>query len=195
MNSNDGLTDEEMGSLISVKSEVDWADACRKIKSARGGQYPHDWFARVLQTGLMTRVCSSFTPNAQEMKVVAIDRGPTTKPEFEGEDVLINTEEAIRRLNSLSTLRPDLANPTLSAFCSFLASRMNDRILPLGYLMAYELCLYDLRTGTDGFTGEPIPTVLQNIPTILQNLLRALKIQVAEIAFVPEFVAEIKKVL
>jgi hypothetical protein len=54
------LTDEEMAVLESVTSEQQWNDACEQIKKARNGQYPRDWFARVLKSGLINRVTARF---------------------------------------------------------------------------------------------------------------------------------------
>jgi len=51
--SNISLTDEEMNRLRSSKSAWEWAIACDAVKCARDGAYPHDWFRKVLASGLL----------------------------------------------------------------------------------------------------------------------------------------------
>jgi len=50
------ITDEEIKALENTKSEDEWNAECDKIKRARDGQYPPDWWAGVSQSGLMHRV-------------------------------------------------------------------------------------------------------------------------------------------
>lgn len=54
------LTETEMESLKATKNSREWNDACDAIKRARGGEYPQDWFARVLATGLMKSITESW---------------------------------------------------------------------------------------------------------------------------------------
>jgi hypothetical protein len=54
------LTDEELELLKTTKNAVEWDATCDLIKGARGGVYPHDWFARVNQSGLMSEVRQSW---------------------------------------------------------------------------------------------------------------------------------------
>jgi len=49
------LTDEELQTLESANTEDEWNDACDKVKKARGGQYPQDWFKRVIAGGVLER--------------------------------------------------------------------------------------------------------------------------------------------
>jgi hypothetical protein len=56
---NTGITQEEISALKATKSENDWNEQCDKIKAARGGQYPPDWWPLVVMSGLMTEIqCS-----------------------------------------------------------------------------------------------------------------------------------------
>jgi hypothetical protein len=50
------LTDEELQNLKDTKSEQEWNNTCDEVKRARGGQYPPDWYAKVLATGLAHEV-------------------------------------------------------------------------------------------------------------------------------------------
>lgn len=47
-------------SLGHCRSEDDWNQACDRIKASRGGQYPKDWWVRVMLSGLMARVVKNF---------------------------------------------------------------------------------------------------------------------------------------
>lgn len=58
---NPNLTDDEMASLVATKNELDWNAACNRIKSARGGVYPNDWWSRLQLTGLMARIVASWS--------------------------------------------------------------------------------------------------------------------------------------
>jgi hypothetical protein len=46
------LTEEEFAELESCETEAAWFDICQRVKAARGGQYPNDWFPRVVCSGL-----------------------------------------------------------------------------------------------------------------------------------------------
>ena len=61
---NMNLTDSEMVKLENTKSAVEWNMACDDIKRARGGQYPPDWFDRIVVSGQMSRALRNWTePN------------------------------------------------------------------------------------------------------------------------------------
>jgi hypothetical protein len=49
------LTDDEMRMLQEAELPEEWDEACDAVKSARGGQYPPDWYSRVLQSGMLAR--------------------------------------------------------------------------------------------------------------------------------------------
>ena len=66
---NKNLTEEEMEMLEACQTAQDWANACDKIKEARGGvTYPDDWWARVKMTGMMDRIMSRWGEDS-ELKV------------------------------------------------------------------------------------------------------------------------------
>ena len=50
------LTDTEMSLLNGCQSADDWSNACDKIKKARGGEYPEDWWDKVKLSGMMDRI-------------------------------------------------------------------------------------------------------------------------------------------
>lgn len=47
------ITNTEIELLNSVNTEDAWNDACDTIKQAHGGDYPGDWFRKVLLGGVM----------------------------------------------------------------------------------------------------------------------------------------------
>tara|TARA_R100000655_G_scaffold22030_1_gene44834 strand:- start:856 stop:1062 length:207 start_codon:yes stop_codon:yes gene_type:complete len=50
------LTDEELKSLEACQSGEDWSNATNKIKAARDGMYPDDWWDKVKLSGMMDRI-------------------------------------------------------------------------------------------------------------------------------------------
>jgi uncharacterized circularly permuted ATP-grasp superfamily protein len=49
--------------LVTAANEPAWNAACERIKAARAGAFPSDWWARVMQSGLMRRVVESWKMN------------------------------------------------------------------------------------------------------------------------------------
>ncbi len=47
------LTDQELEMLKSAQSPVEWNSLCNQIKRARNGQYPEDWYSKVIVSGLI----------------------------------------------------------------------------------------------------------------------------------------------
>jgi hypothetical protein len=54
------LTTDELNQLQNAKSEAEWNSICNGIKRARQGQYPDDWYAKVVMSGLMALVSSGW---------------------------------------------------------------------------------------------------------------------------------------
>ena len=50
------LTEAEMAKLQKVTSSTEWNKVCDEIKEARGGEYPPDWFAKVVMSGLFNAI-------------------------------------------------------------------------------------------------------------------------------------------
>lgn len=46
------LTTEEINRLRNCQSETEWNNICDDLKRARNGQYPEDWWAKVMMSGL-----------------------------------------------------------------------------------------------------------------------------------------------
>lgn len=51
------LTNDELKLLESSTSEKEWNATCDTIKNNHGG-YPHDWYEKVILSGLMGRVAN-----------------------------------------------------------------------------------------------------------------------------------------
>ncbi|MGL5059077.1 MAG: hypothetical protein ACRC62_03765 [Microcoleus sp.] len=50
------LTPEEIRGLELARSEEEWEDICDEVIKARGGEYPADWYKKVILSGLAHRV-------------------------------------------------------------------------------------------------------------------------------------------
>jgi hypothetical protein len=67
-----GITQEELDRLSNTKNESEWNDACDAVKKAHGG-YPHDWFAKVMLSGLAAQVAANWgRPDAFDIKVLPL---------------------------------------------------------------------------------------------------------------------------
>lgn len=60
MAENTPITETELDSLRSSKSADEWNATCKIIKGAREGLFPTDWFATVMQSGLMASTAASW---------------------------------------------------------------------------------------------------------------------------------------
>jgi hypothetical protein len=54
------ITTSEISALENCKSEKEWDQICDQIKADRSGNYPPDWYDKVMLSGLMSRVSSRF---------------------------------------------------------------------------------------------------------------------------------------
>ena len=61
----DGLTSLEMLIINKCQNADAWADARDFIKGRRGGEYPHDWWDKVKQTGLMDKILARWGASSQ----------------------------------------------------------------------------------------------------------------------------------
>lgn len=74
-----------------------------------------------------------------------------------------------------------------TSMARLLAERIEGGIVPLGYVMASELLIYDCKTGTNGFTGEPMPPELSGMSDVVYTLFRKKALDYAHDAFGDEF--------
>lgn len=54
------LTEQELTKLKATKNETEWTTICDKVKATRNGQYPQDWFVKVLASGLAYKAQNSW---------------------------------------------------------------------------------------------------------------------------------------
>lgn len=50
------LTDDEILRLKNTRNVQEWNAACSDIKKARGGEYPEDWWYKIMSSGLFTQI-------------------------------------------------------------------------------------------------------------------------------------------
>lgn len=50
------MTDEEFAEICAAQTEVQYHEAVQRIKRARDGEYPDDWWARVVQSGTLRKI-------------------------------------------------------------------------------------------------------------------------------------------
>jgi hypothetical protein len=50
------LQDDELDSMKAASSEQEWNSACDAVKGRRHGEYPPDWYERVILSGLLANV-------------------------------------------------------------------------------------------------------------------------------------------
>jgi hypothetical protein len=63
------LTEAEYENLLQSRNNQDWANACDRVKNARNGAYPRDWFQRIILSGVMNAVLG---PGSDQIKVVSV---------------------------------------------------------------------------------------------------------------------------
>lgn len=54
------ISEAELESLRACQSEEEWEQICNSIKEVRGGEYPLDWFPKVMASGLAKEVLARF---------------------------------------------------------------------------------------------------------------------------------------
>ncbi len=81
----------------------------------------------------------------------------------------------------------DSDHPFLLTAMRGLAQRVNHEIVPAGFMTATELYLYDVQTGVDSATGEPMPPVLMGMPPMMAEIIRMTAGHFAREAFGQEF--------
>ena len=59
------ITQEELDRLKACTTSQEWSDTCDAIKDARDGQYPPDWWAKVILSGLAREVTARWGSDDQ----------------------------------------------------------------------------------------------------------------------------------
>lgn len=85
-------------------------------------------------------------------------------------------------------------HPFLRTACRGLAKRLgNDELAPIGLVHTTELYIYDMSTGEDGFTGEPMPAEVKNMPPFMRLSVRIAARHIAREAFGEDFVTAVSQ--
>lgn len=49
------LSDSDLQALHGARSELEWNSVCDQVKKRHRGQYPDDWYVKVVLSGLIAR--------------------------------------------------------------------------------------------------------------------------------------------
>ncbi|PJE81236.1 hypothetical protein COU58_03555 [Candidatus Pacearchaeota archaeon CG10_big_fil_rev_8_21_14_0_10_32_42] len=106
-------------------------------------------------------------------------------------DEVISMEPVKEKLKNLRKYMPN-QDDTIYDFGAYLADRLNPELFSQGFNMAAELALYDLQTGVDGFSGQPIRSRLVGYPSMIYGLLSMQVPQIAEAVCPEDFAKGVK---
>ena len=87
-------------------------------------------------------------------------------------DQAISTTEMQAKLKNLREHMPN-ADDFMCRVGEYFAERLggHEQVNPMGFVNAFNLMIYDLRTGVNGFTGKPVPHSLTGQPPQLYAVL------------------------
>src|SRR3989344_3611536 len=80
----------------------------------------------------------------------------------------------------------------LYAFGEYLADHLNPQLVPMGFVMALELAMYDVQKGIDSRTNRPISSRVAGYPPMMYALLRMRFSEIAYAVLPAEFAAQVK---
>lgn len=106
-------------------------------------------------------------------------------------------KDAKERLMDISI--DDDTDNLIKEFSRFLSPRLNDELVPVGFVLGcdlalYDLALYDLSKGINGYTQEPIKNRLVGYPSMIYMLIKARVPEIAKAIFPSEFADEVSKI-
>lgn len=108
------------------------------------------------------------------------DGGSPFDKELRAED----TSEAIAKLRDYED---ESADPDVVEFAKFMSGRLNPSLVPMGFVMASQLALYDLDKGISGYTGETIESPITHSGEVTYLKLTKATPDLARMAFSEEF--------
>ena len=102
-------------------------------------------------------------------------------------------KEAKERLSNIREYMPG-ADSFLAEFASYLATRLNPQLVPMGFVMACNLVIYDIQKSSSGGNHghNPVPHRLTGQPPMIYGILDMYIDQLAEAVFPEEFATEVK---
>ena len=108
---------------------------------------------------------------------------------------ILEIVEAKKKLMELEKyISSNVIDDPIYGFGRFLAERLNPELAPEGFVLACELALYDLQSGVDRFTQEPIRNGLVGYPPVIYTLLGMKISEIAEAIFPTEFAEAVARV-
>jgi hypothetical protein len=102
----------------------------------------------------------------------------------------ISMKEAKEKLMNLE-LENDV-DDIMKEFGKFLSPRLNDELVPAGFVLGCTLALYDLSVGVNGYTGEQIRNRLVGYPPIMYALIRMRFMDIAYAVFPESFANDVR---
>lgn len=131
-----------------------------------------------------------------------IGRAKTPEPLAEGQadrikrgmTGAISMEEVKVKLRNLSEHLPN-EDKILYEFARLLADRLNEKLVPEGFLLGAQLLLYDLERGIDGYTGQRINSRLVGYPPIIYVSIELMIPMIAEATCPADFAQEVHKIV
>lgn len=105
----------------------------------------------------------------------------------------ISMKEAKEKLMNLEL--EDDVDGIMKEFGKFLSPRLNDELVPTGFVLGAELALYDLNVGKNGYTGDPIRNRLVGYPPIIYALIRMRFTDIACAIFPESFANEVRDII
>jgi hypothetical protein len=105
----------------------------------------------------------------------------------------ISTEELKVKLLNLKELMPE-ESEFVYDFGAYFATRLNKRINPNGFNLEYQLTLYDLNRGVDGYTNQPVPHSLSGLPSIVYAAMGMNIIGIARAVCPSDFADEVEQI-
>ena len=102
-----------------------------------------------------------------------------------------NNQSPADKLMQLDQIGDSPAEPHVKEFARLLSDRVHDTLVPVGFITASELLIYDLERGVNGFTNETIESdLVKQSPDVYKSLQDRLP-ELAEAAFSTEFAEEV----
>ena len=112
--------------------------------------------------------------------------------EFPSEESLLATGDKLNEY--LKGLEEQGEDRTSIVYGKLLAERIGEGVIPLGYLNVVTLLSYDMQTGINSYTGEPMPRQLRDLPPVMFAALEMTALRrFAPGAFGDEFRDEVEK--
>lgn len=93
----------------------------------------------------------------------------------------------------------EIPHPFMRTACRGLARRLNPEIEPMGFVIATESYILDMKTGIDGFTNEPMPSDVTDMDPIFNDpifniLFRKTAIGLAKEAYGDDFAISVNQI-